>query len=561
LSDEVIDPEAGAGMTRAELYLRAADALFATSQSRQALTLADSALETLSDGASPEQRALILVRIGHINSDLQQEAAETTAYEQAAALVADRPPSRDKAFILAVQGGFLMAHDRTREAEPVLREAIAVADPAEANEVIAGALSSLGCVVVDLGRAEEGLASLTRSVQLSREYGSTTDVCRSYMNLTDVLIRCGRCDEADYHAQEGIAYALDAGQTSFSIKLTGNRIGALFGAGRWREAERVYAQVRAPGSGTDPWLHGVWVSVLIGQGRVDEARSIIDDLLTMTADTVEVQFRADVFMRAGEFAALETRWDSARDLLAQGLALCRATDDTFYGPRGYGGAIRVERRRIASTAGRRGAAGTTERARQVADELIAEARDFARRCAARDIALLPEPAAWLHTAEAEYAAIRGEDTAQMWADLVDTWESVGQPYRTAEAQYQEADALLRQRGDRDRARRCAAEALEVAERLGAAPLEKEIRQLIQRARLDVQSAPIEPEPVPGLDITAREAEVLKLLATGRTNREIAKALFISEKTASVHVSHLLRKLGVGSRVEAAAVAQRLELSR
>lgn len=68
------------------------------------------------------------------------------------------------------------------------------------------------------------------------------------------------------------------------------------------------------------------------------------------------------------------------------------------------------------------------------------------------------------------------------------------------------------------------------ERLGAAPLETEIRQLVQRARLDLQSAPIPPEPAAQLDITAREAEVLKLLATGRTNREIGRALFISEKT-------------------------------
>jgi DNA-binding NarL/FixJ family response regulator len=91
-------------------------------------------------------------------------------------------------------------------------------------------------------------------------------------------------------------------------------------------------------------------------------------------------------------------------------------------------------------------------------------------------------------------------------------------------------------------------------------LETDVRQLIQRARLDLAPTPTAPEPAAGLDITAREAEVLKLLVSGRTNREIGKALFISEKTASVHVSHLLRKLGVSNRVEAAAVAQRLELS-
>ena len=60
-----------------------------------------------------------------------------------------------------------------------------------------------------------------------------------------------------------------------------------------------------------------------------------------------------------------------------------------------------------------------------------------------------------------------------------------------------------------------------------------------------------------LGLTLREAEVLSLVAAGRTNREIGALLFVSEKTASVHVSNILRKLGVSSRVEAAAIAQRV----
>ena len=242
------------------------------------------------------------------------------------------------------------------------------------------------------------------------------------------------------------------------------------------------------------------------------------------------------------------------------IAKGKATDDHFYRLRGYASAIRVERRRIQSVVGRRGAGEEIQHARQVADELIGQARDLAARFSADGIDLLPEPAAWLQTAEAEHAAARGNDTAQMWADVADTWDRVGQPYRNAEAQYRQADALLRQHGDRDRARSLAAAALKVAERLGAAPLAADIRQLAQRARLDLEPTPAhQPEPETGLAITAREAEVLALLATGRTNREIARTLYISEKTASVHVSNLLRKLGVGSRVEAAAIAQRLDL--
>ena len=98
---------------------------------------------------------------------------------------------------------------------------------------------------------------------------------------------------------------------------------------------------------------------------------------------------------------------------------------------------------------------------------------------------------------------------------------------------------------------------------------EEIDALARRARLAIaapeSSGAAEPEaadtsPVAQLGLTPRELEVLLLVAAGRTNREIGAELFMSEKTASVHVSRILAKLGVGGRVEAAAVAHRLGLT-
>jgi DNA-binding NarL/FixJ family response regulator len=93
-------------------------------------------------------------------------------------------------------------------------------------------------------------------------------------------------------------------------------------------------------------------------------------------------------------------------------------------------------------------------------------------------------------------------------------------------------------------------------------LADQVRLLAQRGRLDLTESPrpdaTAPDPLQALGISAREAEVLRLLGLGRTNRQIANELYISEKTASVHVTHLLRKLGVSNRVEASAIAQRLE---
>ena len=67
------------------------------------------------------------------------------------------------------------------------------------------------------------------------------------------------------------------------------------------------------------------------------------------------------------------------------------------------------------------------------------------------------------------------------------------------------------------------------------------------------------DPLGAYDLTPREVEVLRLVAQGRTNRQIAEELFISESTAGVHVSHIIGKLGVGGRVEAATIATRLGL--
>ena len=68
-----------------------------------------------------------------------------------------------------------------------------------------------------------------------------------------------------------------------------------------------------------------------------------------------------------------------------------------------------------------------------------------------------------------------------------------------------------------------------------------------------------PGPHDALGLSAREHEVLRLLVAGRSNAEIAAALFISPRTATTHVSHLYTKLGVGSRAEAIALAHRHHL--
>jgi DNA-binding CsgD family transcriptional regulator len=147
------------------------------------------------------------------------------------------------------------------------------------------------------------------------------------------------------------------------------------------------------------------------------------------------------------------------------------------------------------------------------------------------------------------------------------WERLAYPFEAAYARFRQAEALLAGGPHRKQAETVLRPAHQTAVALGAAPLQREIELLAQRGRLrledqaDTAVPAAAPSPVASLGLTRREAEVLALLAEGRTNRQIGQALFISPKTASLHVSRILAKLEVVGRGEAAAVAHRLGLDK
>jgi DNA-binding CsgD family transcriptional regulator len=144
-----------------------------------------------------------------------------------------------------------------------------------------------------------------------------------------------------------------------------------------------------------------------------------------------------------------------------------------------------------------------------------------------------------------------------------------EPFLVAYASFRTAEALSAG-GDASAAATAAAEALELARQMGAEPLREDIEALVRRARLRIEAggpigsadAPLSTGDEPDrFGLTVREREVLRLVADGRSNSEIALELFISRKTASVHVSNILAKLGVSTRVQAAALAHRQGLVR
>ena len=129
-------------------------------------------------------------------------------------------------------------------------------------------------------------------------------------------------------------------------------------------------------------------------------------------------------------------------------------------------------------------------------------------------------------------------------------------YALAYARFRNGEAIMVATGDRDAATSELGSAHGTARPLGARPLRDLIERFARRARVDIGAAVTPPT---GFGLTSREHQVLDLMAQGASNRQIAEGLFISEKTASVHVSNIIRKLGVSSRGEAAWVAYRAGL--
>ena len=168
-------------------------------------------------------------------------------------------------------------------------------------------------------------------------------------------------------------------------------------------------------------------------------------------------------------------------------------------------------------------------------------------------------------AEAMRAAGTG-DVSAAWQRAADAWAEAGRPYCEAYARWRDGESLLAAE-ERDKAATALISAHEISTRLGATWLTEEVESLAARARVDVGAGngaatpgdQREPDENP-FGLTDRERQVLVLVASGATNREIAAELFIAEKTASVHVSRILGKLGVRGRTEAAAVAHRQGLA-
>ncbi len=155
---------------------------------------------------------------------------------------------------------------------------------------------------------------------------------------------------------------------------------------------------------------------------------------------------------------------------------------------------------------------------------------------------------------------RGEHHPEVWADIAERWAACTRLPHVAAARLREGEAALRAGLGADAAAEALRTAFQLADEMGARPIRGAVVELATRAHVDLGVDAGEAHGVAKTaGLTPREIEVIALVARGRTNRQIADELFISVKTASVHVSNILMKLEAQNRGEAAARARELGL--
>src|SRR3954468_11835849 len=530
---QVPDAVERCGVDVVEVLRRAGASAYAAGAIDRALALFGEALAE--PGTDPERRALLLEAQAAALIDVSRPEEATVALEQAASLLPEEPPTVARALVLVALASRHLATGELEACGLEAERAVAAARAAGAREQEANALIMLGCSRAYLADGEEGVRLLRAGIALADAGGSHTTALRGHLNLADVLDMLGEHEHAAETARRGLALAARAGLTRnvYGIYLTFNIAESLFRLGRWTEAVRHLTDVIDSGiasqlAGALLQLRGTIAAL---QGRFEDADADIREGRRNRADD---QFALQVVFARTELARARGDIDTARASVVDELAESGWETPRYRWPLVWLG-LRLE----------------ADSAEPAPERVILLQAQLGTLDA-------PTPTMRAYRALAVAEAARAAREPADWGEAVSVCRTARDPYLIAYALYRSADEACAA-GEREQATAPLLEAARLAETLGAAPLLEDVRALARRARVKLDNA-----DEPGIDafgLTEREREVLELLAEGRSNPQIAAELFISPKTASVHVSNILGKLRVASRGEAAAIAHRHGLSR
>jgi ATP/maltotriose-dependent transcriptional regulator MalT len=509
------------------------------------IMLAGAALREIDTAAEPVRAALLLQVRGHLRYQLGRDDYAGDLRE-AVRLVPPDPPSAARARVLEALAHYtLYVHSGWHDPElrSVAEEAVATARRAGDAATEAAALVTLSCAEPIGGNVERIRAMLAEARTVASRVNAYQPLLGAAITESDMLEGAGLHEAAAAVAREGLAAAREHGLArTYGAVLANNVAEPLVSLGRWDEAGEVIEHglrlFPPPLSRSCQWrLAG---DIALARGDLPAAAESVASMRSVLDQArYHDQYHLPLIRLETELRLVQQR--PAEALSAVGDALDRY--DMRPSPR-YAWPLLVAGLRACAAAAREGALTATATA--LRDRLRAEAATLTAEGLAQQACRLT------FAAEAEQAG---------WDEAARAWEAAGQPYPLAMALLRSAEAALGG-GDRDGGASRLSRAAELAQRLGARPLNDDIALLARRARIPLGPVGDADTPAPEPDrlgLTAREFEVLRLVADGRSNREIAAELFISAKTASVHVSNILAKLGATSRGEAAAAAHRLRL--
>ncbi|MFF3908660.1 AAA family ATPase [Streptomyces sp. NPDC001848] len=467
-------------------------------------------------------------------------------------LVRGLPPSEVHAEVLAMVAGWSMLHQPGPEAFSAAERAVEYARMVGARDIELNARLTLGGLLVDAGDIDTGLAEIYEVKEQAAALGEPYVRGRLYVNLPSHLEGIGRSREAADVLREGLEITRKLGLTDSEAWVWGNLGESLYSLGRWEEAAEAGINSERVGQSAKPCAFRATIHAHLALARGDlaeAARQLAAARAYLGTHDSMPQHELRLEHVTIGIAAGEGRLDDARTALATALTRGFPPGTQRYGWPLLLAAATAEADAFGPAVAEPGRAETLGRIRDTAKTLAA------------NVPVWQAYACWVR-AELLRAEGRGEPDA--WAEAVTAFEALDRPYDLARVRYRLAESLLVPGADED-ARERAAELLRlagaVADHLGARPLADAVALLARRARLTLTRAPRAAalDPAESLGLTNRERDVLRLVAVGRSNRQIAEELFISPKTASVHVSNILAKLGVAGRGEAAAVAHRLRL--
>ena len=506
---------------RVELLSRAAQAARFDGDRERALELAREALELVDD--DPSLAARLCERLGEYESF--DDRAALAWYQRALGLL-PAEPGPERARVLAAQGHALMGLRRWDEARVCCEAAL------EQGHDAAGL--TLGLVLAFLGDLEAG----ERAVRRTLEAAEGEDAARAYVHLGELLRLSGRHAAALEAMVAGERLAARLGMRgTFGHFMFVNAADDLLRLGRWDEAEaRLQEAERLDLGVTAGAMHGATAGLLHAlRGEDAAAQRHLEAALELAGEGLPGEFVVPIRSAWAALALAGGDPVEARRQVDAAFAAVGDERDPLYTPALHWLGVRAE-----------------------ADLADPDVEAAAALVADLDGLRTPAPDALAHraTAAAELSRARGTPEPGLWLQAVEAWVALAEPYPAAYARFRAAEALLAS-GARDDVGELLNAANATTVELGAHPLREQVQALAGRARLRLGPRR---RRVEESVLTQREIDVLRLLARGLTNRQIAERLFISEKTVGTHVAHIFAKLGVHTRVEAATRAQALGVS-